>query len=250
MSKWKDYFTSSLFFHRKFLLWHFRHFVAVAAFRLPQSLQIFMYSLAFCAMAFLTGSNIGIAWLPFGLTLRSESFRYTFCLELVFFLFSGWRLFLIVTRLFAIAVAFQVCQVGGFCVRSMTFGIVEQWGKTCFWVWGSLLWANAAIWQWLRDRSPLIGIDRIISFVRYLGMGFWLVGTRFFVGSMIFGNVGQWKKRVSGLESSCLQPKQFAGNCTFHWPHWPFHWPFLSWPRFRSTGVFNSTWDGLWKSDR
>lgn len=52
--------TSSLFFHRRFLLWHFLHFVAVSAFRPPQSLQIFMYSLAFCAMVFLTGSNIGI----------------------------------------------------------------------------------------------------------------------------------------------------------------------------------------------
>jgi hypothetical protein len=54
------YFTSSRFFHRKFLLWHLRHFTAVAALRPPQSLQIFMYSRAFCAMAFLTGSNIGM----------------------------------------------------------------------------------------------------------------------------------------------------------------------------------------------
>jgi hypothetical protein len=56
----RAYFTSSLFFHRKFLLWHFLHFVAVAAFLDPQSLQIFMCNLAFCAIAFLTGSNIGI----------------------------------------------------------------------------------------------------------------------------------------------------------------------------------------------
>jgi hypothetical protein len=50
----------SRFFHRRFLLWHLRHFVAVDAFRLPQSRQIFMYSLAFCAMVFFTGSSIGI----------------------------------------------------------------------------------------------------------------------------------------------------------------------------------------------
>ena len=42
-----DYFTSSLFFHRRFLLWHLRHFVAVAAFLPPQSLQIFICNRAF-----------------------------------------------------------------------------------------------------------------------------------------------------------------------------------------------------------
>jgi hypothetical protein len=54
------YFTSSRFFHLRFLFLHFLHFVAVAAFLAPQSLQIFMYNLCFCAMAFLTGSSMGI----------------------------------------------------------------------------------------------------------------------------------------------------------------------------------------------
>jgi hypothetical protein len=59
------YFTISRFFQRKFLPLHFLHFIAVAALRAPQSLQIFMYSLCFWAMAFLTGSNIGISLLTF-----------------------------------------------------------------------------------------------------------------------------------------------------------------------------------------
>jgi hypothetical protein len=39
---------------------HFRHLSAVAALREPQSRQIFMCKRCFCAMAFFTGSNIGI----------------------------------------------------------------------------------------------------------------------------------------------------------------------------------------------
>jgi hypothetical protein len=56
----ENYLTSSRFFHRRFLLWHLRHFVAVAAFLIPQSLQIFLYKRAFCAMDFFKGSNTGI----------------------------------------------------------------------------------------------------------------------------------------------------------------------------------------------
>jgi hypothetical protein len=59
------YFTISRFFQRRFLPLHFLHFSAVSAFRAPQSLQIFMYNLCFCAMDFLTGSNIGILLLTF-----------------------------------------------------------------------------------------------------------------------------------------------------------------------------------------
>src|SRR3989337_2169333 len=59
------YFTISRFFQRRFLPLHFLHFVAVAAFVAPQSLQIFLYSLAFCAIAFFTGSSMGIWRLPF-----------------------------------------------------------------------------------------------------------------------------------------------------------------------------------------
>jgi len=58
--KINGYLTISRFFQRKFLPLHFLHFTAVSAFRAPQSLQIFIYSLCFCAMDFLTGSNIGI----------------------------------------------------------------------------------------------------------------------------------------------------------------------------------------------
>jgi hypothetical protein len=54
------YFTISRFFQRKFLPLHFLHFIAVAALREPQSLQIFMYKRCCCAMDFLTGSNIGM----------------------------------------------------------------------------------------------------------------------------------------------------------------------------------------------
>jgi alkylhydroperoxidase/carboxymuconolactone decarboxylase family protein YurZ len=54
------YFTISRFFHRKFLPWHLRHLVAVAALVAPQSLHIFLYSLAFCAIVFFTGSSMGI----------------------------------------------------------------------------------------------------------------------------------------------------------------------------------------------
>jgi len=43
----KDYFTSSLFFQRRFLLRHFLHFIAPGAFLAPQSRQIFMYNLCF-----------------------------------------------------------------------------------------------------------------------------------------------------------------------------------------------------------
>jgi hypothetical protein len=35
-----DYFTISRFFHRKFLLWHFRHFIAEEAFLTPHARQI------------------------------------------------------------------------------------------------------------------------------------------------------------------------------------------------------------------
>jgi hypothetical protein len=58
--KRNDYLTSSRFFQRRFLLWHLRHFNAVAALREPQSLQIFMCNRAFCAIDFFKGSNIGI----------------------------------------------------------------------------------------------------------------------------------------------------------------------------------------------
>lgn len=54
------YFTISLFFHRKVLLRHFLHFVAVAAFLAPHSLQILKYNLCFWASVFLNGSMIGI----------------------------------------------------------------------------------------------------------------------------------------------------------------------------------------------
>jgi hypothetical protein len=36
----KDYFTISRFFQRRFLVWHFLHLTAVAAFLAPQSLHI------------------------------------------------------------------------------------------------------------------------------------------------------------------------------------------------------------------
>ena len=61
----KGYFTNSRFFQRKFLPLHFLHFNAVAALREPQSLQIFMCNLCCCAMAFFTGSNIGILLITF-----------------------------------------------------------------------------------------------------------------------------------------------------------------------------------------
>ncbi len=60
-----DYFTISRFFQRRFLPLHFLHFSAVAALRAPQSLQIFMYKRCFCAIAFFTGSNIGILLVTF-----------------------------------------------------------------------------------------------------------------------------------------------------------------------------------------
>jgi hypothetical protein len=60
-----SYFTISRFFQRRFLPLHLRHFSAVAALRAPQSLQIFMCNLCSCAMAFFTGSNIGILMLTF-----------------------------------------------------------------------------------------------------------------------------------------------------------------------------------------
>jgi hypothetical protein len=59
------YFTISRFFQRRFLPLHFLHFRAVAALREPQSLQIFICNLCSCAMAFFTGSNIGILLLTF-----------------------------------------------------------------------------------------------------------------------------------------------------------------------------------------
>jgi hypothetical protein len=76
------YFTSSLFFHLRFLLLHFLHFNAVAAFLAPQSLQIFMCNRCFCAMAFLIGSNMGICWPSVSvLRLSLLSVKYTFCLS-------------------------------------------------------------------------------------------------------------------------------------------------------------------------
>jgi len=64
-AKTNGYFTISRFFQRRFLPLHFLHFTAVSAFRAPQSLQIFMYRRCFCAMDFLTGSNMGIFLLTF-----------------------------------------------------------------------------------------------------------------------------------------------------------------------------------------
>jgi hypothetical protein len=43
------------------------------------------------------------------------------------------------------------------------------------------------------------------------------VGIRYFEGSMIFGIVGQWrKKRVLGFEAVCFWLKRFAGDCICH----------------------------------
>jgi len=55
------YFTSSRFFHLRFLLRHFRHLIALGALRAPHSLQIFIYKRCFCAIAFFIGSITGIS---------------------------------------------------------------------------------------------------------------------------------------------------------------------------------------------
>ena len=57
-----SYLTSSLFFHRRFLLRHFLHFVALGAFLAPHSRQIFICSLFFFAIAFFNGSMTGICF--------------------------------------------------------------------------------------------------------------------------------------------------------------------------------------------
>lgn len=76
------YLTISLFFHLRFLLWHFRHLTAVVAFRAPHSLQILTYSLRCWANVFLNGSIIGIFFNPFSFAAKQTEYasKYTFCL--------------------------------------------------------------------------------------------------------------------------------------------------------------------------
>lgn len=88
----KNYFMSSLFFQRRFLLRHFLHFTAVAAFLAPHSLHIFMYNLCFWARVFLNGSIIGILFASIGwLKVRYYTGKYTFCIlnECFYSLFNG-----------------------------------------------------------------------------------------------------------------------------------------------------------------